>query len=241
MFRPRCVIAKLAFATKLCLALLITIVPVVAVRVGLPFLFYGIEDNLALTYRGNQPLYDAIRQGAEREVRALLDTGASPNSKSRGLWTAFAPDEDPYYDHPPLVAAIYAKRPDLVGLLLEKGAAPAWQGKRSGITPLMIAAREKQVAAVLALLGKGVDVNQKNNDGATALFYAVEAEDVQTVKALLAARADVNVKTKDGGTVLQHGQSRAAAWRSGLPPRWWMWRSNSPEVITLLKQAGAQE
>jgi ankyrin repeat protein len=241
MLGPRGVIAKLAFVTKLCLGLLITVAPVVAVRVGLPLLLYGIEDNLALTYRGNQPLYDAIRQGDERAVRALLDAGASPDSKSRGLWTAFAPDEDPYYDHPPLFAAIYAKRPDLAGLLLEKGADSNWRGKRTGVSPLMIAAREKQVEAARVLLGKGVDVNQKDNDGATALLYAVKAEDVETVKVLLAARADVNVVTKDGGTVLRYGQSRAASWRYGRPPTWWMCRSNHPEVTAILKRAGAQQ
>lgn len=56
------------------------------------------------------------------------------------------------------------------------------------------AVRRGDVAAVTALLDKGVDVNTKFRYGATALFKAAERGHTEVVKLLLARGADVTVK-----------------------------------------------
>jgi hypothetical protein len=68
------------------------------------------------------------------------------------------------------------------------------------------------------------------------------------VKALLAAGADVHVVTRDGGTVFRYGTDRIAEWQQSAvarsaedPPRWYMERIRSLEVVALLRQAGAKE
>lgn len=59
---------------------------------------------------------------------------------------------------------------------------------------LFNAARKGDVAAVKALLDRGVDVNTKFRYGATALSYASDKGHLEVVKLLLERKADVNVK-----------------------------------------------
>lgn len=59
---------------------------------------------------------------------------------------------------------------------------------------LFDAARRGDVAAVKALLDRGVDVNTKFRYGATALSYASDKGHLEVVKLLLERKADVNVK-----------------------------------------------
>ena len=56
------------------------------------------------------------------------------------------------------------------------------------------AARQGDVAAVRALLAKGVDINSRFRYGTTALWHAAERGHVEVVKLLLASGADVNAK-----------------------------------------------
>jgi ankyrin repeat protein len=59
---------------------------------------------------------------------------------------------------------------------------------------LLAAARKSDVAAVKAMLDKGVDVNSKNRYGATALSYACDRGSVEMVRLLIERGADVNVE-----------------------------------------------
>ena len=56
------------------------------------------------------------------------------------------------------------------------------------------AARRGDVAAVKALLDKGVDVNAKTHYGATALSYACDKGHTEVVRLLLDRGADPNSK-----------------------------------------------
>src|SRR5215510_6897105 len=58
----------------------------------------------------------------------------------------------------------------------------------------LTAARKSDVAAVKAMLDKGIDVNVKNHYGATALSYACDRGNVEMVKLLIERGADVNVQ-----------------------------------------------
>jgi len=57
---------------------------------------------------------------------------------------------------------------------------------------LIDAVRNRDTAAVRALLGAGVDVNAVSPDGATALHWAVHWEDLETIERLVRAGANVN-------------------------------------------------
>ena len=68
-----------------------------------------------------------------------------------------------------------------------------------GKTPLHIAARNDQEAAISLLLSAKADVNATNSSGQTPLHYAAGRDQEATVSLLLSAKADVN-KTDSNGT-----------------------------------------
>ena len=70
--------------------------------------------------------------------------------------------------------------------------------------PLVAAARDKDAAAVTALLAAKpkIDVNQRSPDGTSALHWAVYNDDVAMVDRLLAAGADVNASNDYQSTPL---------------------------------------
>jgi hypothetical protein len=82
----------------------------------------------------------------------------------------------------------------LVALLLVPLAVSAQDSKQALNDQFFEAARKGDVAAVTALLDKGVDVNTKFRYGTTALFKAAERGNTDVVKLLLARGADVTVK-----------------------------------------------
>lgn len=68
--------------------------------------------------------------------------------------------------------------------------------------PLVLAARDRNTAAIEALLGTKpiVDVNQRTADGTSALHWAIYHNDVALFDRLIAAGADVNAKNDYGAT-----------------------------------------
>ncbi|HEX8634643.1 MAG TPA: ankyrin repeat domain-containing protein [Pyrinomonadaceae bacterium] len=82
----------------------------------------------------------------------------------------------------------------LLLLLLVSAATHAAQAAQDHNEQLFEAARKGDVAAVKALLDRGVDVNAKFRYGATALSYASDKGHLEVVKLLLERKADVNVK-----------------------------------------------
>jgi hypothetical protein len=94
------------------------------------------------------------------------------------------------------------KRPLLliVAVLLIPLATPAQDPKQQLNDQLFEAVRKGDVAAVTALLDKGVDVNTKFRYGTTALFKAAERGNTEVVKLLLARGVDTKVKDTFYGT-----------------------------------------
>jgi hypothetical protein len=82
----------------------------------------------------------------------------------------------------------------MLALLLIPLATQAQDPKQQLNDQLFEAVRKGDVAAVTALLDKGVDVNAKFRYGTTALFKAAERGHTDVVKLLLARGADVSVK-----------------------------------------------
>jgi ankyrin repeat protein len=100
-------------------------------------------------------------------------------------------------------------------------AASLWQLQEG--TPLMIAARDGNLAKVQELLSKGHNVNERNKrDEATPLIFASSAGRTEVVRVLLKRGAD----------------PRLCAWGNTCP-MWWATRSGSYETVKLLLESGA--
>jgi len=73
----------------------------------------------------------------------------------------------------------------------------------NGISPLFAASQEGFAEVAKTLIGKGADLEQKDDtDGATALAVAVYRDQAAVMKLLIDAGADVNTQTKQGFTPL---------------------------------------
>jgi hypothetical protein len=79
--------------------------------------------------------------------------------------------EDRDDDYSVLHHAIAAKRPEMVDLLIRKGA-PLEMGARNDMTPLMLAARNGNAESVALLLEAGADAKAKDASGQKAIAYA---------------------------------------------------------------------
>ncbi|KIV96760.1 hypothetical protein PV10_00581 [Exophiala mesophila] len=143
-------------------------------------------------------------------IRILLDAGVDPNTRKDGIYT-------------PLCSAIRDDRSELVTLLLSRGADPnfmasehpAWKcvtHNRTHLLPQIIAAGadihkpkgilEKAVAhnnrdALVYLLEKGANPNDRTSDGHTALTTAIQEERIEMIDLLLANGADPSIRGKD--------------------------------------------
>jgi hypothetical protein len=86
--------------------------------------------------------------------------------------------EDRDDDYSVLHHAIAAKRPEMVDLLIRKGA-PVEMGARNNMMPLMLAARSGNPESVALLLEAGADAQAKDTGGNKAIFYAKDVEGAQ--------------------------------------------------------------
>ncbi len=73
---------------------------------------------------------------------------------------------------------------------------------------LMGAARTGNIEQVQELLGKGADVNSRNEWGLTPLMAAAQGDHIEAGKLLLEKGADINSKQKDGWTTLMVASSK---------------------------------
>ena len=162
----------------------------------------------------------------------LLDVGAQIDVKDKS-------------GESPLSHACRQGHPEVVELLLKKGAKVSETNNRGGWTPLLLAAgrdydffcgvflsplevkkREmkieavdkEQVKIVKLLLDKGADVNAKNWDNRTPLVLAAKKGYTQVVKLLLNSGADVSLKDQLGWVALDYAKE-----------------NNHKEIVELLK------
>lgn len=143
-----------------------------------------------------------------------------------------------------------------VNVLLAKGADVNAKGKYSGWTPLMLAARKGDTELVNFLIAHGADVNVKSGvRSRTALMEAVRNRKINAVKALLAADPDVDAVDWDGypalmfaavsgqvdivHALLDHGADVNVKDKVGSSAL--MMASGYPDVVKILKEAGADE
>ena len=123
-----------------------------------------------------------------------------------------------------LFEAVKDGRPDIVQLLLEKGARTSIQNKTfNRRTPLHWAAEKGFEGSLKILLAHGSDPQIQDNRGFTPLHYASSAERETIVKLLLPTMTDVNIRAKNGLTPLQEARLQGHT-----------------TIVDLLIQAGAE-
>ena len=155
-----------------------------------------------------------------------------------------------------MVTAAFEGNTAAVIELLDKGADVNAEGKYSGWTALMLAARKGNTKLVRLLIAHGADLNAKSRvRSRTALMEAARNRNIETVKALLAENPDVDTVDWEGYTVLMFaavsGQldivnalithEADVNVKNKVGSSALMMASGYPEVVKILKEAGAGE
>ncbi|SFG12677.1 hypothetical protein SAMN05518865_108231 [Duganella sp. CF458] len=131
--------------------------------------------------------FRAVQIDDDRAVKAILARGLDPNL------------HDPERGETGLIIAMRNDAMKVARLLLSHSGLKVDAQSPNGNTALMMAALQKNKAAVLALLGKGAQVNRP---GWTALHYAAAAGDLEIMKLLLERHAYIDAASPTGTTPL---------------------------------------
>jgi uncharacterized protein len=130
----------------------------------------GVDVNLQLGLPSNSPLNRAIESGNVTVVEMLLDAGANPNGIGETGMT-------------PVMIAAFFGNPEVVDLLIRRGAiADAIEGRHRN-TALLIAVRKGHIDVVKVLLSAGADPNKGREWGNAPLCRAQAAgqEEIATL------------------------------------------------------------
>ena len=169
-------------------------------------------------------------------------------------------DEDatPLGTFTPLGVACRQNHPDIVQLLLSRGADRDGADK-VGITPLAIACRYKHLQVAQLLLTQGADPNKPDCRGDTPVWDACHQGNVEVVQLLLGQGADPNKANKEGQTPIWiascHGKvevvrllldlegvvDKNKVSREGAAPLWAASSHGHIDVVRLLLDRGADK
>ncbi len=141
--------------------------------------------------QGPLSLYEAAAVGDTAKVEDAL--AANPD-----LLNAFAPD-----GFTALGLASFFGHPDVVDLLLERGADPNIASQNTlHVMPLHSAVAARHVDIARELLSEGAEPNAKQQDGFTPLHEAAQNGQAEMIELLLAYGADPAVTVDNGRTAL---------------------------------------
>ncbi|MBN1824204.1 MAG: ankyrin repeat domain-containing protein [Endomicrobiales bacterium] len=143
-------------------------------------------------------LIQAIERDNIAQAEKLINDGAGVNCIN-------IDDRMEYYS--PLMCAITKNNPNLVGLLLNKGAFADYM-MPGGQTALSLAIYENRTNIVKMLVDAGADVSIQTPNGVTPLMTAAYNGNEEAVKILLKANADKSVKDKNGHTAIDFAISK---------------------------------
>lgn len=138
----------------------------------------GADPALA-DYHGETALHLAAQQGNAALVALLMTKGADANALD-------------YMGTPPL---LLVKNPQVIDILLEKGANPK-KGDYTGRTLLHTAARSNK-PLVISLLAHGADINAADCMGATPLSFAMMNNNWEIAAFLIAQGARTDIRIPD--------------------------------------------
>lgn len=168
--------------------------------------YYGKRDIAALLLSRGPALdiFEAAAAGDAERARALVDEDPSRANAVAG--DGFTP----------LGLAAFFKRPEVVRLLLDRGADPAMAARNANaFTPLHAAvatdAGPRDIGIVNALLEAGAQMNARSGEGGTPLHTAAFTGDAEVVELLLARGADPRIAGKDGKTAIDIARQRGHA------------------------------
>ena len=145
-------------------------------------------------YENNSRFIIAIREAKIETVKEYLSAGRNPNVRvplkiyGKFVWVT------------PLDAALTTNTPEIVTMLLEKGANPN-ERNTEGMSLLMAAILDGDKSEIVsALLAHGADPNGEASDTLTPLLLASGQGLSEDIRALLKAGADVNAlgRKRDG-------------------------------------------
>ncbi|XP_007441150.1 ankyrin repeat and SOCS box protein 6 isoform X2 [Python bivittatus] len=116
--------------------------------------------------------------------------------------------EDPVTYYTALHIAVLRNQPDMVELLVQRGADINRRDRIHESSPLDLASEEpERLPCLRRLLELGADINAADKHGKTALLHALASSDgvqihnTENIRLLLEGGADVKATTKDGDTV----------------------------------------
>ncbi|MDR2831684.1 MAG: ankyrin repeat domain-containing protein [Rickettsiales bacterium] len=148
----------------------------------------NVNDNYE---RNRTPLHIAIGRKQLEIAKLLIKNGANVNAKTKingkdGLI--------------PMHFAVFADTPEFIELLSNNGAMINERESTEGYTPLLLAALYSNQSIIQALIDKGQNIEDVDNNGHTALFLAIrqctKTEDdsrIEVIKYLInELKADIN-------------------------------------------------
>ncbi len=167
------------------------------------FLAAGADPNVVVTDGlSYTPLMAAAEAGRADIAQQLFRAGARADFRAEDGRTALN------------LAAANCKKPEMVKLLLDKGARPDEQSLFTALWNVEAHPMDCSHATFAHLLDAGADPNRRNTKGQTPLMVAADAIDTESVHLLLQKNPDVNLQ---GGpwrwTALQFACKRALADR----------------------------
>lgn len=149
----------------------------------------------------------SINHGAVKVASYLIDKGIELNMHFEGGAT-------------PLITAVNSNQPEMVRLLLAKGADPKLK-ELAGLegTPLMYASSRNDITIPQLLVKAGAAVNNLDANADPALNWATYYGNVKTMNWLIAQGADLTIKSKHGmpadvGLRLWHADSVLEVFRN---------------------------
>jgi ankyrin repeat protein len=153
------------------------------------FLKYGADANVGDS-TGVRPLWGAVQGGHVTVAQILLAHGADLHNSDE------PPDLYPTYP-PALYVAVREGNGDMVRLLLDHGADPNLNGRRSE-TILQVAVTRSHNHLIQLLLDHGADLNAAGSDGDSVLESAARCGNLKAANILLQNGADVNQDNGSG-------------------------------------------
>jgi ankyrin repeat protein len=134
-----------------------------------------------------------VKSGNLDEIRVMIEKGQDINMPIPGGQTV-------------LQFAVMQGDVAMVGLLLGNGADFDIEDPKTGMTPLLNAARDGRHEIVEMLVRFGADINTKNRDGDTPLHLSAARGHRTAIEVLLKYRPDLEARNNAGITALQQAE-----------------------------------